>query len=91
MTDSCREPTDEELEAVEAAVNDYYTYGSPWSIDQYDVVVIDGYETDDDTYTGRLAVVVDGGANASTYGFTESGEAVLVSDALNERQGIGAM
>jgi uncharacterized protein with GYD domain len=91
VTESYREPTDEELAAVETAFNDHYAYGGPWSIDEYDVVVIDEYEADDDTYAGRLAVVVDGGANATTYGFTEAGEAVLISDALNEKQGADAL
>jgi hypothetical protein len=81
-----RTPTDEEREQLEAAYNDYYAFGDRFSIDEFHVVVIDGYETGDDSYEGRLGVVVDGGANATTYGFDDDG-AFLVSDALNEKEG----
>ena len=91
MSDRYREPTGDELDSVEAAFNDYYAYGPHTSLSTYDVVVVEDYETGDDTYEGRLAIVVDGGANATTYGFTDDGAAVLVSDALNEQQGLDAL
>jgi hypothetical protein len=81
-----RPPTEEEFEQVEAAFNDYYAFGDRFSLDDFPVIVIDEYETGDDSYGGRLAVVVDGGANATTYGFDDDG-AFLASDALNEKRG----
>ena len=81
-----RPPTDEELDQVENAFNDYYSFGDRFSLDDFPVVVVDGYEAGDESYRGRLAVVVDGGANATTYGFGDEG-AFLVSDALNEKRG----
>ena len=87
VTDRYRPPTEAELEEVETAYNEYYSYGDHWSLSEYEVVVVEEYETDGDTYSGRLAIVVDGGANATTYGFTDDG-AVLVSDALNEKEGL---
>ena len=68
-----RPPTDEEHEPIEAAYNDYYSFGDRFDLAEFPVVV-DAYETGDGAYTGRLAIVVDGAA-------------VLLSDALNERPG----
>ena len=81
-----RPPTDEEHELIEAAYNDYYSFGDRFDLAEFPVVVVESYETGDGAYTGRLAIVVDGGANATTFGF-DDGAAVLLSDALNERRG----
>ncbi|RLM57087.1 hypothetical protein DVK02_04635 [Halobellus sp. Atlit-31R] len=81
-----RPPTADEHDQIEAAFNDYYAYGGHTALDDYPVVVVDEYETGDGTYSGRLAVVIDGGANSTTYGFDDDG-AFLVSDALNEKAG----
>jgi hypothetical protein len=85
-----RPPTDDERDRIEAAYNDDYAFGDRFRLDEFPVVVIDGYETGDGSYEGRLAVVVDGGANATTYGFDGDG-AFLVSDALNEKRGEGPL
>ena len=79
-----RSPTAAELEQVETAFNEYYSYDRT-SLDDWPVVVVDDYETGDGTYRGRLAIVIDGGANATTFGFDDG--AFLVSDALNEKAG----
>ena len=81
-----REPTEEELKKVEKGYNNYYQYGDYFSLDEFPVVIVEDYEKSDDEYQGRLAVVIDGGANATTYGFDEEGEAFLISDALNEKE-----
>ena len=81
-----RPPTEDELDQVESAFNDYYSFGDRFSLDDFPVIVVDGYERGDGAYSGRLAIVVDGGANATTYGFDDDG-AFLVSDALNEKRG----
>ena len=83
---TARPPTDDERDRIEAAYNDYYAFGDRFSTDEFPVIVVEGYETGDGSYTGRLAVVVDGGANATTYGFDDDG-AFLISDALNEQRG----
>jgi hypothetical protein len=85
-----RSPTDDELDAIEAAYNDYYDFGDRFSLAEFPVIVVEGYETGDGSYRGRLAIVVDGGANATTYGFDDDG-AFLVSDALNEKEGESAL
>ena len=82
---SFREPTENELSALEAAYNEYYAYGGEWSLDEYPIVIIDNYDQGENEYTGRLGIVVDGGANSTTYGFDESG-AFIISDALNEKE-----
>ena len=79
-------PTDEEFDAIEAAFDDYYAFGDRVPISEFPVAVVEGYETGDSFYRERLAIVVDGGVNATTYGFDDDG-AFLVSDALNERDG----
>ena len=81
-----RPPTDDEFDAIEAAYNDYHAFGDRVPLAEFPVVVVEGYEAGDGAYRGRLAVVVDGGANATTYGFDGDG-AFLVSDALNEAGG----
>ena len=83
---TARPPTDDERDRIEAAYNDYYAFGDWFTTDEFPVIVLEGYETGDGSYTGRLAVVVDGGANATTYGFDDDG-AFLLSDALNEQRG----
>jgi len=80
-----REPTKEELKQVEEGYNGYFTYGDHFSLDEFPVVIVEGYEKSDGGYQGRLAVVIDGGANATTYGFDEEDNAFLISDALNEK------
>jgi hypothetical protein len=85
-----RPPTDDEFDTIEAAYNDYHAFGDRLSLAEFPVVVVEGYETGDGSYRGRLAVVVDGGANATTYGFDDGG-AFLVSDALNEHEGRSAL
>ena len=81
-----RPPTDEEHDLIEAAFHDSHAFGDRFDLAEFPVVVVEGYETGDGAYAGRLAIVVDGGANATTYGFDDDG-AFLVSDALNERRG----
>jgi|AntRauMinimDraft_4_1070384.scaffolds.fasta_scaffold01292_1 hypothetical protein len=81
-----REPTEEELKQVEKGYNNYYKYGGEYSLDEFPVVIIEDYETADNEYQGRLAVVIDRGANATTYGFDKEGAAFLISDALNEKE-----
>jgi len=85
---TCRSPTAAEREQVERAFNEYYTYDHT-SLDDWPVVVVDDYETGDGAYRGRLAIVIDGGANATTFGFDDG--AFLVSDALNEKDGESAV
>lgn len=87
---SYRPPTDDEFDAIEVAYNDYHAFGDRFSLAEFPVVVVEGYETGDSSYRGRLAIVVDGGANATTYGFDDDG-AFLVSDALNEKEGGSAL
>jgi hypothetical protein len=84
---SFREPTEDELTAVEMAFNEYYPYGDHTSLDEYPVVIIEDYATGEDGYKGRLALVVDGGANSTTYGFDDD-RAFMISDALNEKKGV---
>jgi len=81
-----REPDDTERERVAEAYNDYYSFGSEYALEERPVVIIEDYETGDGSYRGRLAVVVDGGASSTTFGF-DGDEAFLVSDALNEKRG----
>jgi hypothetical protein len=81
-----RPPSDDERERIDAAYNDYYSFGDRFSTDEVPVVVVEGYETGDGSYAGRVAIVVDGGANATTFGFDDGG-AFLLSDALNELRG----
>lgn len=81
-----REPTEEELKQVEERYNSYFEYGGHYSLDEFPVVIVEGYERSDGEYQGRLAVVIDGGANATTYGFDEEDKAFLISDALNEKE-----
>lgn len=85
MFDTIREPTEQELAQVEEGYNEYYQYGDYFSLDELPVVIIENFAGGG--YQGRLAVVVNGGANSTTYGFTEAGEAILISDALNEKRG----
>ena len=81
-----REPNETELNQVESAFNEVYPYGDYTSLDEYPVVIIEDYTQSDGAYQGRLAIVIDGGANSTTYGFTDDGEAELISDALNEKR-----
>jgi len=81
-----REPTNKELKQVEKGYNDYYKYGDHYSLDEFPIIIIEEYRKGDNEYQGRLAVVIDGGANATTYGFNEEGTAFLISDALNEKE-----
>ena len=87
---SYRSPTDSEFDAIEAAYDNYHAFGDRFPLAEFPVVIVEGYETGDGSYRGRLAIVVDGGANATTYGFDDDG-AFLVSDALNERDGGGVL
>jgi len=81
-----REPTEEELKKVEKGYNNYFKYGAEYSLDEFPVFIIEDYEKVDNEDQGRLAVVIDGGANATTYGFDQEGDAFLISDALNENE-----
>ena len=81
-----REPTKEELTQIEEGYNDYHKYGGHYSLDEFPVVIVEVYEKGDNEYQGRLAVVIDGGANTTTYGFDEEDGAFLLSDALIEKE-----
>lgn len=73
-----RKPNDSELNRVKNAF-EQYTYGILPLKDEFPIYIIEDFECEDGTYSGKLAVVVDGGGNAFTYGFDEN-KAFLVSD-----------
>ena len=88
MTDhTYRPPTEDELDSLQAAFNEYYSVSAEtFSIQEFPVVIVEDYAKGDDSYTGRLGIIVEGGANPTTYGFDADDEAFLLSDSLQEAE-----